>query len=124
MKFTRIYQSIIYLIKFKTREETCFDDTNRLEWKKVREMLHSDSETAIDLFRALGGYNPFGPKEDEYTEYQKLAFVQENLKGLVPEQVDAFSIALGKLLRWVNYALEVRIDDVLKRRQQREFEKA
>jgi len=49
----------------------------------------------------MGTYNPFGPKEDEFTEYEKLRFIKDNLEGMNEEQIDEFSVALGKLYRWI-----------------------
>jgi hypothetical protein len=38
-----------------------------------------------EFFERLGHYNPFGPKEDSYTEYQKLRFLEKNIEGIEPE---------------------------------------
>ncbi len=35
-----------------------------------------------------------------------------------PEQVDDYSVALGKLFRWLQQALELREEDVVLRREQ------
>jgi hypothetical protein len=56
-----------------TREEICERDTNKLEWKKAKKLI---DET---FFTKLGNYNPFGPKEDEYHQYQKLKFLKRNI---------------------------------------------
>ena len=124
IKYPRIFQSLIYLLKFKTREEVCEFDTNKLSWKYVRCSLVGKDAEEMTLFKAIGEYNPFGPKEDEYKEYEKLEFIQNNIEGISPDTVDNFSVALGKLLRWLKFAIEVRIDDVVKRRKKKEFERA
>jgi len=64
----------------------------------------------------MSEYWPFGPKEETYKEYHKLKFIQDNLDGIAEEQVDEYSIALGKLLKWVKLAIEVRIEDLKVRR--------
>tara|TARA_B110000285_G_C15003571_1_gene552664 strand:+ start:630 stop:815 length:186 start_codon:yes stop_codon:yes gene_type:complete len=51
------------------------------------------------VFYKIGSYWPFGAKEDEFKEYQKLLFVRDNLDGMGvnEEQVMEYSVALGKL---------------------------
>lgn len=46
-------------------------------------------------------YNPFGPKEDEYREYQKLAFLRQNIDDINDEAVDEYSVTVGKIYRWL-----------------------
>ena len=70
-------------------------DTNRLEWKKAKSLLKTNPKDQEDLFYFIGSYWPFAPKEDEYMEYQKLAFVYDNIANINEEQVDEYSIALG-----------------------------
>ena len=67
IKFPRIWQTLAYLLKFKEQEDICERDTNKLSWKKTKALICNDG--AETIFRRLGDYWPFGPKEDEYTEY-------------------------------------------------------
>lgn len=107
----RVFQTVFYLLKY-TREEICERDTNKLEWKKAKKLLDEE------FFRRLGTYNPYGPKEDEYKPYQRLKFLKRNIAQYEPEHVDDYSIALGKLFRWLQAALELREEDVVLRREQ------
>ena len=76
MKFHRIFQSLFYFVKYVNREDICEFDTNKLEWKKAKEFLAPKSEDDIqNLFAVMGDYTPFGQKEYEFTEYQKLKFI-------------------------------------------------
>lgn len=65
--------------------------------------------------KKLEGYNPYGPKDNEFKEYQKIRFLKRNIYGIEPEMVDEYSVALGKLYRWLLLALDLRVDDVVKR---------
>ena len=67
----------------------------------------------------MSEYWPFGPKEDKYRDYEKLKFIKQNLEGITEEQVDEYSVALGKLYRWIHLAIEFRIEDVKIRRKQK-----
>jgi len=67
----------------------------------------------------MSEYKPFGPKDDEYKEYQKLLFIRENIEELNEELVDEYSVTVGKLFRWLQMALELRIEDVKSRRKQK-----
>ena len=109
MKMPRVLQTLFYLLKY-AREEICERDTNKLDFKKVKPLIGDD------LFDRMVNYQPFGPNEGEFETYQKLAFLTKNLDGINEETVDEFSLVLGKLLRWVKMAIEIRSDDVRKRK--------
>ena len=64
-----------------------------------------------------------GPKDKEFKEYQKLKFIKTNVDGIDENDVDEFSMALGKLYRWLLMALELRIEDVTNRRAAKEKER-
>ena len=74
IKFRRIYQTLFYLCQFKTRDEICEKNTARLDWKKVRGYFRVNSENVMDdnIYKQMKEYNPFGPKDFEFTEYHKL----------------------------------------------------
>lgn len=112
VKFPRIFQSLFYLLKYKERPVVCDKGTNKLLWKKAMKFLNDD------LFGRMGDYWPIGQKEESYKEYEKLRFIQDNLAAIKVEEVDEYSVALGKLYRWVLLALEVRFEDVKLRRSQ------
>jgi hypothetical protein len=64
IKYKRIFQALIYLLKFKSREEVCERETNNLSWKKMQSILEVD-----DLFKRMSEFWPFGPKEEDFKEY-------------------------------------------------------
>jgi hypothetical protein len=72
IKKPRIFQSIFYLLRY-TREQICERDTNKLEWKKAKQLLNED------FFKRIGEYDPYGPKEDEFAAYQRLRFIDRNV---------------------------------------------
>lgn len=113
VKFPRIFQTLFYLLKFREREYLCERGTNKLMWKKSKVFLNDD------LFTKMGDYWPSGPKEDAYKEYERLKFIQNNLAGISEEAVDEYSVALGKLLRWIHLAVELRITDIRTRREEK-----
>ena len=113
-KFPRIFQALFYLLKFRDKSLICERETNKLNWKKAKICLNED------LFIKIGDYWPFGAKEDNFKEYEKIKFIQNNLAGITDEQVDEFSVALGKLFRWIKLALQVRIEDVKMRSKAKE----
>lgn len=67
----------------------------------------------------MGAYWPVGPHEDQYKEYEKMKFVLKNLEGINEEELDEYSTALAKLHKWIKLALEVRIEDVKLRRNEK-----
>lgn len=65
----------------------------------------------------MNNYWPIGPKDGEFKEYQKLKFIQTNIDQINEEDVDEYSMTLGKIFRWVLMALELRIEDVTNRKR-------
>ena len=53
---SRVFQTVFYLLGYK-REEICEKDTNKLEWKKAKNLINED------FFKKIGEYNAYGPKE-------------------------------------------------------------
>ena len=93
-----------------TREQVCERDTNALDFKKIKSMIDEE------LFTAMSNFNAFGPREDEFTEYQKLSFLQKNIDSIEEEKVDEYSVILGRIHRWITQAIDLRIEDVRNRR--------
>ena len=114
----RIFQSLFYILGY-TREEVCERDTNKLEWKKAKHILTGANGDGAEFFKRIGDFNPFGAKEDQFKAYQKLKFLKKNIKKneQQPEQVDEYSIALGKLLKCLLCSLDMRVNDVIARRE-------
>jgi hypothetical protein len=69
-----------------------------------------------ELFKNIGDYWPIGLKEDSFKEYEKLKFIKNNIDHYSEESVDEYSVALGKILRWIKFAITARIEDVKNRR--------
>ena len=110
-KYPKIIQSVFYLLKYRDRQQICERDTNKLSWKKAKLQLNDD------LFQKLGEYWPIGPKDETYKDYEKFKWIQDAVKGVSQEEVDDYSIALGKLNQWLLLAMETRNEDVRARRQ-------
>ena len=111
MKYPKIWQSLMYLMKYQDREDICERGTNKLLWKQCKIFINDD------LFAKMGDFWPPGPKEDSYKSHEKLAFIQSCLNEYDINQVDDYSIALGKIYRWVNMAIDLRKEDVKQRRE-------
>lgn len=122
IKFPRMWQCVFYFVKFQSRAEICEFDTNKLTWSKAKAFLTSQPGEP-NLYTQLGAYTPFGPKESEYKEYQKLAFIRETLDELDEPEITNFSVALGKLYSWMQKTIELRIEDVTSRRNNKDKER-
>lgn len=87
-----------------------------LSWKKAKIFINDD------LFMKMNDYqtNVIGPQESPYREYEKLRFLQKNLTGINLDQVDEYSAAVGKLYRWIMFAMEIRCEDIRQRREHKE----
>lgn len=49
----------------------------------------------------MSQYTPFGPKDGEYKDYQKLHFIKFNIEDINEDVVDDYSVPVGKLFRWL-----------------------
>lgn len=121
VKYLRILQTATYLLKFQEKESVCEKYTNKLSWGLVK--VFFELKNAESIYLAIKEYQPFGAKTDEYKEYQKLCYLQDNLSGFTQEEVDEYSVALGRLYKWLTFALELRIEDVKMRRVKKKKER-
>ena len=66
MSFTRIFQTVLYLLGF-TREETAIKDTNMLDWRKVQKYFLANDMTSV--YYHMNEYSPYGQKKGEFKVY-------------------------------------------------------
>ena len=108
IKFERVFQVVFYLLGY-TREEICYEGTNQLWWKKAKQLIGDE------FFERMKAYDPIGPKPSSFKKYQVINWLRDFLEEVTQEDVDAYSLAVGKLFRWADLALQVRHENVLKR---------
>lgn len=111
IKMPRVIQAILYLLGY-SREQICEENTNKLCWKKAKDLITDE------FFKRVREYNPVGPKDQEYKKYQKVNFIQKILESLKKETIDNYSLALGQVYQYVQIAVKIRKSDVLKRYHQ------
>jgi hypothetical protein len=110
IKCARVLQTLSYILGY-TREEVCERDTNKLSFKKVRELLSDEV-----FFQKMQEYKFSGPKTQDFRAYEKIAFLQKNMQAYEEEAVETYSMTMAKLFQWVNLAIELRIENVVSRR--------
>jgi hypothetical protein len=98
VKFKRILQSSFYLLGY-TREQICEVNSNRLFWKKAKE-LFDDS-----FIEKMVTYNPIGERPAKFELYQTLNFIESNLEGILVEELDAYHHGISRLFKWLNLAI-------------------
>ncbi|CDW73780.1 UNKNOWN [Stylonychia lemnae] len=109
LKMPRVMQSVFYFLQYR-REDICERGTNKFFWKKAKEQLDDEFLNRLVFFNSLG------PKEESFERYQTLNFIEKNVEGINPDDVDAYNITLGKLFKWVLLALKTRKDDITRRK--------
>ena len=96
IKMPRVLQTLFYMLGY-TRDQICEHDTNRLDLKMVRPLLNDD------LFKKMALYEPIGEKtQEDFKEYQQLAFLKKNIESVEEEKVDEYSVTMGRIHRWVS----------------------
>jgi hypothetical protein len=113
--FPNILQGIFYLLGY-TKEQICEEKTNKLWWKKAKQLINEG------FFIKLFKYQPVGPKDGEFKEYQKINYIENLLSELaqqrenvLDEKVEAYSQTFIRLHQWLKLAIEVRRENVIKR---------
>lgn len=110
IKCPRVLQTLCYILGYK-REEVCERDTNKLSFKLVRELLNDEA-----FFQKMQEYKFSGSKTQEFRAYEKIAFLKKNTEVYEEEAVEGYSMTVAKLYQWVNLAIELRIENVVSRR--------
>lgn len=115
IKFRRVIQSIFYLLRLGTREEICEKYTNRLDWRKVRKTFTAEGDQ--NLLVQISKFQPFGAKDGEFKEYEKLLFIQSNIEVYMETEIQKYSEAFRYLFRWLKLAIDLRIEDIFYRKK-------
>ena len=75
------------------------------------------------LFEKMKAYTHKGPKDKEYKKYQLLNFIEKNIKDLTTEDIEQYSFVQSKLHRWMTTLIEMRKEDIHKRKEIKEKER-
>ena len=113
VRFPRFWQSLFYFLGY-SREDIWEEGTNKLFWKKASKKLTDG------LFEKMKAYTHKGPKDKEYKKYQLLNFIEKNIKDLTSEEIEQYSFVQAKLFKWMSSLIEMRKDDIHKRREIKE----
>lgn len=116
IRFTRFFQSLFYFLG-QTREEICEEGTNKLFWKIAKNKLNDG------IFETMEKYSPVGPKDAEFKRYQLLNFIEKNIEGITIEDIEQYSYVLSRLFKWLTTSIEMRKDDIIKRKEIKEKER-
>lgn len=109
LKMPRIMQSLFYLMKF-TREQICEARSNKLFWKNAKRYVLGD------LVKRMDEYKIQGPKNDTYSKYQTLNFIELNISHIEADLVEHYHPGVAKLYKWMLTAVELRKKDIIRRK--------
>ena len=109
LKMPNIIQSLFFLNKIE-RERICEPNSNKLSWKKAKELLEKE------LPELMATYNVWGEKKEEYRPYMRINYVEKIISELNQEEVDTYHVGLGKLFKWLKMAIDTRKQDVIRRK--------
>ena len=79
------------------REDVCELDTNKLCWKSAKQLLKPDGSLLDDI----NDYEGIGRKEYDFRSFMTLTSIDKALESYQLEDVDAYSVLVGRLLRWI-----------------------
>ncbi|CAI2360915.1 unnamed protein product [Moneuplotes crassus] len=116
IRFPRFMQSLLYFLGH-TREEICEEGTNKLFWKIAKNKLNDG------IFENMKKYTHVGPKDAEFKRYQLINFIEKNIDGITIEDIEQYSYVLSRLFKWLTTSIDMRKDDIIKRKEIKEKEK-
>lgn len=65
----------------------------------------------------MAEYEGMGPKDDDYTDYHSIPFIEKNVEHIQPEDVMPYNAAVaGRIISWVHNALRLRKGDITRRK--------
>ena len=109
LKMPSILQSLYFLNKVE-RERICEPNSNKLSWKKAKELLETELPERMATFKV------YGEKKDEFRPYMRINYVERIVSELNQEEVDNYHLGLGKLFKWLKMAIDTRKQDVIRRK--------
>jgi len=109
IKYSRFFQSLFYFLGYE-REAICEESTNKLWWKKAKNLINED------VFTKIQEYTPIGPKDSEYKKYQLINFIEKNISEISSEEIEQYSWHLSKFYKWMTFMIETRKEDIQTRR--------
>ena len=113
IKMPRLLQSVFYLLQYK-REDVCQPGSNKFFWKYARKYFN---EEFIDKLIA---YTPLGVKTAPQASYTTLNFLEKNLDGLTPEDVEQHcGLEISRIFKWLLLCIKTRKDEIVYRKAQR-----
>ena len=69
-----------------------------------------------EFVEKLIAFEIIGQKTQEFEKYQILNFIERNIAGIVPAEVEEFNMALGRLYKWLLTAIEFRKLNIVRRK--------
>jgi len=94
LKYGKFMQSLFYLLGF-SRDQVSEDGTQRFFWKKAKTLITEE------FLEKMTDYDFMGPKETEFKAYQTLNYIEKNIEGIVPADVESVSMVAGRLFKWL-----------------------
>ncbi|CAD8138112.1 unnamed protein product [Paramecium pentaurelia] len=103
IKFNIIIQSGLYLIG-ANKSDINIPDTNRLN---IRKLVLDEN-----LIQQIAAYNHRGPKQEPQYKWCYVDRVQKRIEKIEQEQVDAYNLVLGRLLKFLQLTCKLRKQDI------------
>ncbi len=61
-------------------------------------------------------YKVVGPKNQVFLPFQTINYCERLIADIVQEDVDSYSVAFGKLFKWLTTAISLRKQDIVRRK--------
>ena len=108
-KYSQIFLALFYLLKIP-RNQLCYPNTNILNWKVAKGRINNE------LIQQIAEFNPRGPKDVAPPKYMLVNKILTLVSDLKEEEVEQNAYLMAQLLRWVKYAVEIRMEDIKRRK--------
>ena len=102
-------QGLLYFLGY---EWDCIVEkgTQKFFWKTAKTLIDDK------FFEKMKGYQSMGAKEGTYKKYQTINYVESLIEGIDQVAVEDFNLIAGRLLKWLQLAIENRKTDIIRRK--------
>jgi hypothetical protein len=108
IKMPRIVQSLMFLMQID-RNLICEPNSNRLFWKHAKLQIR-------EMAKRIANYEMLGPKDGKYEGWQTINYCERLISEIQPEDVENYHVGFSKLFKWLQQAIELRKQDIIRRK--------
>jgi|LauGreDrversion4_2_1035121.scaffolds.fasta_scaffold508027_3 hypothetical protein len=105
----RIIQSLLFLLQVD-RQQICEPNSNKLFWKAAKQLLSGTMQQLMVDYRVCGA------KAGDFKAYHTVNYAEKLISEIDAESVENYSQAFAKIFKWLQSAISLRKQDIIRRK--------